>query len=116
MALNERDRITSHYFFGFGRSKLERDFQAKLIKEIRLIFDGCIVMKNDANYIQGIPDLMVLYKDKWAALECKRSLNAKHQPNQDYYVNLMNDMSFSSFVCPENKQEVLDELRRYFDP
>ena len=94
---------------------MERDFQAKLIKELRSIFVGCIIMKNDANYIQGIPDLIVLYKDKWAALECKRSLSAKHQPNQDYYVKLMNDMSFSSFVCPENKQEVLDGLRRYFE-
>ncbi len=94
---------------------MERDFQAKLIKELRILFAGCIIMKNDANYIQGIPDLLVLYKDKWAALECKNSKTAKHRPNQDYYVNVMNDMSFASFVCPENKQEVLDELRRYFE-
>lgn len=110
-----RNRCFSLFFCLSLEEVLERDFQAKLIKELRSMFDGCIIMKNDANYIQGIPDLLVLYKDKWAALECKRSKTAKHQPNQDYYVNAMNHMSFASFVCPENKQEVLDGLRRYFE-
>lgn len=93
---------------------LERDFQAKLIKEIKHRFDGCIVMKNDANYIQGIPDLIVLYNDRWASLECKRSTKASKRPNQEYYVSKMNEMSFSRFICPENKEEVLDELERAF--
>ena len=93
---------------------LESDFQAKLIKELEERFPGCIVMKNDANYIQGIPDLTVLYKDKWATLECKRSNKDKHRPNQDYYVEQMDEMSFSSFIYPENKEEVLDELQHAF--
>lgn len=97
-------------------AKLERDFQAKFIKELKNRFDGCLVMKNDSSYIQGIPDLLVLYKDKWAALEIKRSSNATHRPNQEYYVNLMDEMSFSRFVCPENKEEVLDELQQTFRP
>lgn len=90
---------------------LESDFQAKLIKELRELFPGCIIMKNDPSYIQGIPDLTIIYKDKWATLECKRSQNEKHRPNQDYYVGVMNEMSFSSFIYPENKEEVLDELQ-----
>ena len=91
--------------------KLERDFQSKLIKRINELLPGCIVMKNDPDYIQGIPDLTILYGDKWATLECKRSMNATHRPNQDYYVGAMNEMSFSRFICPENEKEVLGELQ-----
>lgn len=93
---------------------LENKFQAKLIKELKQMFPGCIVMKNDAEYIQGIPDLLVLYNDKWAALECKKSESARHRPNQDYYVDTMNKMSFSSFVYPENKEDVLHDLQQAF--
>ena len=93
---------------------LEKDFQTKLIKEIKHIFPGSIVMKLDAGYLQGVPDLLVLYEDKWATLELKRSGNAKRQPNQEYYVGLMNDMSFSRFVCPDNKEEVLRDLEQTF--
>ena len=96
-------------------AKLERDFQAGLIKELKDRFDGCMVLKNDSSYIQGIPDLLVLYKDTWGALEVKRSSSAKHRPNQQYYVDLMDQMSFSRFICPENKEEVLDELQTIFD-
>ena len=93
---------------------LESKFQSKLIKELKDIFEGCIVMKNDSSYIQGIPDLLVLYKDKWASLECKKNANAKKRPNQEYYVDRMNEMSYSRFICPENKDEVLNELKDIF--
>lgn len=95
--------------------KKESEFQADLIKEIKELFPGCIVLKNDPNYIQGIPDLSIFYKNKWATLECKKSLKATKRPNQEYYVNQMNAMSFSRFICPENKEEVLNELQRSFD-
>ena len=75
-----------------------------------------MVLKNDANYIQGIPDLLILYRNKWAALECKRSEKEHHQPNQDYYIQLMDDMSYASFVYPENKEVVLNELQFTFQP
>ena len=91
--------------------KLENRFQRELIKELKDLFPGCIVMKNDPDYIQGIPDLTILYGDRWATLECKRSEKAKHQPNQDYYVDTMNEMSFSRFIFPENKEAILDELQ-----
>ena len=93
---------------------LENKFQANLIRELKNEFPGCIVMKNDSSYIQGVPDLLVLHKDKWASLEVKRSSNASHQPNQDYYVDKMNEMGFSRFIYPENKDNVMTDLRLYF--
>lgn len=94
-------------------SRLESGFQDKLIADLKTIFPGCIAFKMDQ--IQGIPDLLVLYKDKWFSLECKKSAKAKKQPNQDYYVDLMNNMSFSRFVYPENKEQILDELKTKFN-
>lgn len=93
-------------------AKKESSFQKKLIDKIEEQFPGCIVMKNDPNYIQGIPDLIILHGDRWASLECKRSKDASHQPNQDIYVEKMNRMSYSSFVYPENEEEVLRELQQ----
>ena len=94
---------------------LVSQFQAKLIKELKKRFPGCIVMKSDSGYLQGIPDLLILYNDKWASLECKQSAGAKRQPNQEYYVGKMDEMSFSRFVCPENKEEVLHDLQQSFE-
>lgn len=96
------------------KSKLERDFQAELISDLKLIFPGCMVMKLDSSYIQGIPDLLILFGNRWATLECKRSRSSACQPNQEYYVGMMNSMSFSRFIYPENKEEVLDELQQAF--
>lgn len=93
-------------------SKLERDFQAKLIKDLKNMFPGSIIMKTDPTYIQGLPDLLILHNDKWAALEVKRSATASKRPNQDYYVDKMDSMSYASFIYPENKEDVLDELRK----
>ena len=92
----------------------ENKFQADLKKELKSRFPGCIVTKLDSADIQGIPDLLVLYKDKWAALEVKKSATASHRPNQDYYVEKMDNMSFSKFIYPENKEEVLYELQQSF--
>lgn len=92
----------------------ESDFQLALIKRIKKEFPGSMVIKNDPNYIQGFPDLTVLYKDKWAVLECKRSKSAKKQPNQEYYVSVLNGMSYSAFVQPENKEEILNGLHKAF--
>lgn len=94
--------------------KRENVFQSALIDELKKIFPGCMVLKNDSSYYQGIPDLLVLHNDKWAMLECKRSSNAHHQPNQDYYIEKFGKMSFASFIFPENKEEVLHELQQTF--
>jgi hypothetical protein len=92
----------------------ESVFQTKLIKEIQNRFRKVIILKNDTKYIQGIPDLTILYENRWAVLECKRNEYESKQPNQDYYVNLLNDMGFSRFVYPENEEEVLYDLEEYF--
>ena len=93
-------------------SRLESGFQDRLINKLKKLFPGCMVFKMDQ--IQGIPDLLILYRNKWASLECKQSASAKRQPNQEYYVKKMNEMSFSRFVSPENKEEVLNELQQVF--
>lgn len=92
----------------------ESKFQENLIKELKRLFEGCIVTKLDSGHIQGIPDLLILWKDKWATLECKKSSTAKRRPNQDHYVKVMNEMSFSRFIFPENKEEVLNDLQQAF--
>lgn len=93
---------------------LESKFQSDLIKELKERLPGCIVMKTDPNHIQGIPDLFLVWEDKWAALEVKKSKNARRQPNQDHYVALMNAMSFASFIYPENKEDVLNAIQQTF--
>lgn len=93
-------------------SRLESGFQDKLRDELKALFPGCFIFKMEQ--IQGIPDMLVLYKNKWAMLENKKSANATKQPNQEYYVELLNKMSFSRFVYPENKESVIKELIQFF--
>ena len=90
---------------------LERDFQAKVVKELKELLPDALIFKWDSR--QGFPDVLILYGSKWAALEFKRSANASHRPNQDYYVDKMNKMSFSAFIYPENKDKVFDDLLKY---
>ena len=92
--------------------KLESGFQDKLRDEIKQKYPDSLIFKMDQ--IQGIPDLLVLHKSKWASLECKKNATASHRPNQDYYIDKMNNMSFARFVYPENKDNVLEELDLYF--
>ena len=92
----------------------ESKFQSELIKELKVRFEGCIVLKNDSGYLQGVPDLLVLYGNRWAALECKASHNSARQPNQDYWVGAMDTMSFAAYIHPTNKDDVLNELTDHF--
>lgn len=94
----------------------ERVYQARLIKHIRRMFPGCVVLKNDTDYIQGIPDLTILYKDGWAVLEVKANSRASFQPNQEYYLEVLNDMGFAACIFPENEEDVLYELQQAFEP
>jgi hypothetical protein len=94
---------------------LERRYQAGFIKKLRARFPGCIIIKNDPNYLQGLPDLTILYGDKWAALEVKGDADAPVQPNQQYYVDRLNRMSYAAFVFPGNEEDVLRELEHAFE-
>lgn len=100
-------------FFG-RRIMREARYQGDLIHKLRDLFPGCVVLKNDSGYLQGVPDLLVLYRNRWAMLEVKPSSKADHQINQDYYVGLFDDMSFASYIYPENEEEVLDALQSAF--
>lgn len=95
----------------------ENRFQSDLIKELRERFNGCLVLKNDSGYLQGIPDLTIFYESKWAFLECKISKDAPRQPNQEFYVDWANKVGgFARFIFPENKEDVLNELQSAFKP
>lgn len=96
--------------------RLENEYQARLIKKLKRMWPGCIVLKNDSGYLQGVPDIIILFEDRWATLEAKRDRNAPSQPNQPYYVELMDKMSFSAFIYPENEEDVLNDLQQAFGP
>lgn len=92
----------------------EAQYQKKVIDKLEQIFPGCVVIKNDPSYQQGIPDWTILFGNCWGMLEIKKSLRARRQPNQQYYVDMFRNMSFAAFICPENEEEVLDELQAAF--
>ena len=96
--------------------KNENRFQKELIEDIKSRFPKAVVLKNDPDYIQGIPDLIVSNGNRWAALEVKKSEKATHRPNQDYYISKLDEMSYARFVYPENKEEVLHELQQALRP
>ena len=95
-------------------ARLESDFQKNFIKKLKLHFRGCLVLKNDSGYLQGIPDLTILYGDRWAVLEVKRSANEAYEPNQEYYLNELGKWSYTATVYPENEEVILDELDFHF--
>lgn len=90
----------------------ERGFQKKLIADIKKRLPGSVVLKNDASYLPGFPDLTILYGPKWATLECKRSEDASKRPNQEYYVEKLSNMGFSAFIFPENRESVLNDMEQ----
>lgn len=93
---------------------LESNYQGKLIKRLKVLFPGCVILKNDPGYLQGVPDLIILYQDRWAMLEAKAKENSSSQPNQPYYVEKLNRMSFAAFIHPSNEEEVLRALQQSF--
>ena len=92
----------------------ESRFQKRLIRDLRRIFPDCIILKNDPTYLQGVPDLLILWRNRWAALECKQSQFAVRGVNQVHYVQVMDKMSFATFIYPENKDRVLHALQHAF--
>ena len=95
---------------------LESVYQARLIKKLDIMFPGCLVLKNDSGYRQGILDLSIFYGPRWAMLEVKASEHAPYEPNQLYYIEMLNRMSFAARIDPSNEQEVLNALQQAFAP
>lgn len=93
---------------------LESKFKKDFLKEVDDIFPSCVILKNDPTFMPGVPDTIILWNDRWAMLEFKNAKGAAKQPNQSYYVELLNAMSFAAFVYPENRNEVLDALQESF--
>ena len=92
---------------------LESTFQAKFKKSLFKSYPGCFVLRLDPELNPpGTPDLLFLYKRFWAALEMKRQSSSRHQPNQDYYIEMMNASSYASFVSINNYKEVLNDLEQ----
>lgn len=96
--------------------KKESRFQKELIDDLKVIYPGCVILKNNPLYMRGFPDITILYNDRWGVLECKKSENEPHQPNQDEYVDKLNKMSYSAFIFPENREKVLNELEQTLRP
>lgn len=94
----------------------ERDYQAKIIKQLTQMFPGIMILKNDSGYRQGIPDLTLLYEDRWAVLEVKKYSRASVRPNQQYYIEKLNAMSFAAFISPDNEADILNELQIALQP
>lgn len=93
-------------------SRFQTQYQNMLERE----FPGLIIVKVQTGYIQGFTDRLLLYADKWAALEFKRSADEVPQVNQPYWVDRLNRMSYAAFVYPENGREVLRDLQFTFQP
>lgn len=92
----------------------ENRYQAQLIKKLEQMFPGCLILKNDSSYRQGILDLLVLWKDRWASLEVKDSEKSRVRPNQEYYIDRLDKMSFAAKIYPENEREILSALQQAF--
>lgn len=93
---------------------IESLYQRRIIKRLYELFPECIILKNDASYKQGVPDIIILFDNKWAMLEFKRSDKSSIRPNQEYYIELLDSMSFASFIYPENEEDVLYDLQLAF--
>ena len=94
----------------------ESAYQARLIKKLRRLFPGCVILKNDPEYMQGVPDLIILFGGRWACLEVKASAISSVQPNQDYWIEYLNNMWFAAFIYPQNEAEILDALQQALKP
>lgn len=93
---------------------LESEYQKKLIDKLQDLFPGCLILKNDAEYRPGIPDLSVFYGARWAMLEVKASEKSKYQPNQEYYLEMLSNMGFASVIYPSIEEDVLSALSAAF--
>ena len=93
---------------------LESKFKSQFLSEFKRLYPECVIIEPNANSQQGLPDTLILVGERWAALEFKRSSTASRRPNQEYFIKLFGTMSYSAFVCPENKEEVFHALQSTF--
>jgi hypothetical protein len=94
----------------------ESQFQKRLIKRLEEMFPGCVILKTDPSYQQGMPDLLILWERYWASLEVKARASSGLQPNQEHFIQQLNEMSFAAYIYPEIEEEVLLALQQAFKP
>ena len=94
---------------------LESRFEHDLVEELKNLFPGAVILKNDSSYLQGVPDRLILFQDRWAALETKAGTRASKRPNQQYWVDTFDEMSFAAFINPDNKEDVIRDLQQAFE-
>jgi hypothetical protein len=117
MAYDRRSRVRLLFLASTGDWHMrESQYQAQLIRKLRSLFPNCVILKNDPTYIQGIPDLVIFFEDRWAFLEVKANARSAHSPNQDYYVERLNEMSFAAFIYPSNEEVILGDLQQALAP
>jgi len=92
----------------------ESAYQRKLIMKLNKLFPGCMILKNDPSYMQGVPDIIILFNDRWAMLEIKISPDASSQANQQHYIERLDRMSYAAFINPENEEDVFYDLQLTF--
>lgn len=95
----------------------ESNYQGKLIRKLKRLFPGCIILKNDSDYQQGIPDLVIFFGNQYAMLEVKAHEPRGPQdfePNQEYFIALFDEMSFGACIYPENERDVIHDLQQAF--
>lgn len=93
---------------------LESNHRRYIENKLSSFLPGCLVLKTDPTHLQGIPDFIFLYRNRWGALELKVSSKSRRQPNQEYYVDLLDKMSFAAFISPETEEEVFRDIQQTF--
>ena len=93
----------------------EATFRTKWLNKFKKLSPDIFIEFADPKRKNGIPDVIIFYKKKYARLETKRSKNASKRLHQQYYIDYFNSQGiYAAFLTPENQEEVYNALRRYF--
>lgn len=87
-------------------------FKTKFIRNLKVRFPNCVVLLTDPQYLQGVPDILMLLEDTWFAFEVKATKTSSRRPNQEWWIDILNRQSYASFVYPENEEEVIREVQQ----
>ena len=88
----------------------ETKFKKMFKKKLKRLYPECIIVEADPTYFWSVPDVYFFLGSFWAALEFKRTEGSSRRPNQEYWVEVLDKMSFARFVYPGVEEEVLSEL------
>lgn len=95
--------------------KLESTFEKEFCKALRQTLGERYTYTFKLTAAKGIPDRLILYKDKYALLEFKQYKNAKKQPGQETWVGHFDNLAYAAIVYPENAEKVMQDILNYFE-